>query len=84
MTVKSIVGAYALQIEQPTAIIIKVGDTAMIAEALGVNASTPEELIDKVSDHLGLDKSCLKILSLAEVEEINKSADKITKTLKII
>lgn len=81
--VKEIVGAYGLQTDQPDVTLIKIGDTSMIAEAFGVTATTPEELVENVATYLKVDKTCMKILTIAEVEKIHKAADEHLKRLRI-
>lgn len=81
--VKEIVGAYGLQIDQPDVTLIKIGDTSMIAEAFGVTATTPEKLVENVAAYLKVDKTCMKILTIAEVEKINKTAEEHPKRLRI-
>ena len=82
-SVKEIKGAYGLQIDQPDVTLIKIGDTSMIAEAFGVTATTPEELVENVAAYLKVDKTCMKILTIAEVEKIHKTADEQPKRLRI-
>lgn len=82
--VKEIVGAYGLQIDQPDVTLIKIGDTSMIAETFGVTATTPEELVENVAACLKVDKTCIKILTIAEVEMIHKAVDEHPKRLRII
>ena len=55
----------------------------MIAEAFGVTATTPEELVEIVAAYLKVDKTCMKILTIAEVEKINKTAGEYPKRLRI-
>ena len=81
--VREVEGAYGLQIDRPEVTLIKIGDTSMIAEAFGVTATTPEELIEKVADSFHLDKSCLTILTIAEVEKIHETASEHPKRLRI-
>lgn len=83
LSVREIKGAYGLQIDQPDVTLIKIGDTSIIAEAFGVTATTPEELVENVAAYLKVDKTCMKILTIAEVEKINKTADEQPKRLRI-
>ena len=81
--VREVKGAYGLQIDQPDVTLIKIGDTSMIAEAFGVAATTPEELVENVAAYLKVDKTCMKILTIAEVEIIQKHAEEHPKRLRI-
>ena len=83
LSVREIKDAYGLQINQPDVTLIKIGDTSMIAEAFGVAATTPEELIDNVAAYIKVDKTCMKILTITEVEKIHKAADEHPKRLRI-
>lgn len=83
LSVREIKGAYGFQIDQSDVTLIKIGDTSMIAEAFGVIANTPEELVENVAAYLKVDKTCMKILTIAEVEKINKTAEEHPKRLRI-
>lgn len=55
----------------------------MIAEAFGVTATTQEELVEEVAASFHLDKVCLTILTIAEVEKIHETASEYPKRLRI-
>lgn len=83
LRVRKIEGAYGLQLDQPEVTLIKIGDTAMIAKAFDVTASTPEELIEAVASSFGIEKTCMKILTIAEVEQIRKSMGESSKRIRV-
>ena len=83
LSVRVIEGAYGLRIDQPEVTLIKIGDTSMIAEAFNVHATTPEELVEKVAEYFHVDKSNMTILTIAEVEIIQKHAEEHPKRLRI-